>query len=73
MEEKYAVVRVVNGAFKVESETSSKESGAVNFSQYCAALWNATEEVHAVVKLMDKNLDVVEGGFVMYIDHPAKN
>ena len=73
MEEKYAVVRIVNGSFKVESESSSKESASVSFSQYCAALWNATEEVHAVVKLMDKNLDVVDGGFVMYIDHPAKN
>lgn len=73
MEERYAVIANVNGAFLVNSESDSKESGAVNFSQYTAALWNDTDAVEAVVKLVDKNLDVVDGGFVQYISHPAKN
>ena len=73
MDEKYAVIRCTNGNFKAESEWTNKEGAAVGFSQYCAALWNAAEEVHAVVKLVDEKLDTVEGGFVQYIDHPAKN
>ncbi len=70
---KYAVIQTVNGNFSIASEHGENKIGAiVAFHNLCAALWNETEEVEAVVKLVDLNQDVVDG-HVEFISHEAKN
>ena len=69
---RYAVIQQINNAFTVIAETGeNKDSAIVNFHQTCAALWNDTSEVHGVVKIVDSNLDTVDG-YVEFIDHEAK-
>lgn len=68
---KYAVIQVVNGNFTVSSEHGeNKQGGIVAFHNLSAALWNASEEVEAVVKLVDNNLDVVDE-YEEFISHGA--
>ena len=70
---RYAVIQQSNGNFLVVAETGeNKESAFVNFHSTCAALWNDPAEIDAVVKIVDSNLDTVEGR-VEFISHPAKN
>ena len=69
----YAVIKVVNGNYEVASEHGDNLIGAkTSWCTLCASLWNANEEVNAVVELVDENLDAVDG-FSMKISHPAKN
>lgn len=54
--EKFAVVSVVNGNFSIVSEWNDDLDGArVAFHNYCAALWNESSVVKAVVRLVDSN------------------
>ncbi len=69
----YAVIQQVNGAFTVKFETGeNKEQAITNYHQWCAALWNDTAEVNAVVKIVDSNLDTVDG-YIEFISHGAKS
>ena len=69
---KYAVVKVVNGNFAINSEPGDNLDGAeVAFANLWAALVNATEEVDATIKVVDENFDTVNGD-VKHIQHPAK-
>lgn len=69
---KYAVVKVVNGNFAISTEHGeNKDAAVVAFHSLCASLWNDSAEVEAVVKIMDSNLDVVDG-YIDFISHPAK-
>ena len=66
---KYAVVKCVNGNFTISTEhEENKQGGIIAFHNLSAALWNASEEVEAVVKLVDSNLDTVDG-YAEYISH----
>jgi hypothetical protein len=67
----YAVIQFVNGAFAVKFEGENLDSLKYNFHNWCAALWNDTSAVEGVVKLVDSNLDVVDGE-IEFISHPAK-
>ena len=67
----YAVIQQVNGAFTVKFEGSNLDSLKYNFHSWCASLWNDSGAVNAVVKLVDGNLDVVDG-YVEFIQHDAK-
>ena len=59
---KYAITNVVNGNFTVASEHGgNKQQAIVAFHNRCAALWNAEDVITATVKLVDENLDAVEG------------
>ena len=70
---RYAVIQQVNEAFTVKFETGeNKEQAIVNFHQWVAALWNDTAEINAVVKIVDSNLDTVDG-YVEFISHGAKS
>ena len=69
--EKYAVVQFINGAFTVKYEGENLDSMKYNFHNWCALLWNDTGAVNGVVKLVDSNLDTVEG-YVEFINHEAK-
>lgn len=69
---KYAVIQQINGNFTIVAETGeNKDSAIVNFHNQCAALWNDTNEVHGVVKIVDSNLDTVDG-YVEFIDHDKR-
>lgn len=69
---KYAVVKVVNGNFAVDSEHGENLSGAeVGFANLWAALVNETVAVDATIKVVDENFDTVNGD-VKHIQHPAK-
>ena len=70
---KYAVIQQINGAFEVKFETGeNKEQAIINYHQWCAALWNDTDPVDGIVKIVDSNLDVVDG-YIEFISHDAKN
>lgn len=67
----YAVIQQINGAFLVKFEGENLDSMKYNFHSWCAALWNDSGAVDGVVKLVDANLDVVDG-YVEFIQHDAK-
>lgn len=69
---KYAVVKVINGHYFIHSEGWTDLSKAkVNYHGLCQTLWNAPDVITAEVKIMDENLDCVEG-YKEYITHPEE-
>lgn len=68
----YAVIKQVNGNFVIHSEHGDISSAEISFANLWAALVNASEEVDAVIKVVDRNLDTVNGD-IKKIQHPAKN
>jgi hypothetical protein len=68
----YAVIQQINGAYAVKFEGENLDSLKYNYHSWCAALWNDTGAVDGVVKIVDSNLDTVDG-YVEFISHPAKN
>ena len=72
MEEKYAVIQQINDAFSVKYEGSNLDSMKYNYHHWISLLYNDEGEVNGVVKLVDKNLDIVDG-YVEYINKAAKN
>ena len=67
----YSVIQQINGAFTVKFESSDLDSLKYNFHNWCALLWNDTGAVDGVVKIVDSNLDTVDG-YVEFIKHEAK-
>lgn len=65
---KYAVVTVVDGNFLIRSELGNKESAIQSFHSLCAALIGDTGFSTAMVKVLDENLDTVDGK-MEYITH----
>ena len=65
---KYAVITVVDGNFLIRSEWGSKESAIQSFHSLCAALIGDTGFSTAMVKVLDENLDTVDGK-MEYITH----
>lgn len=66
---KYAIIDVVNGTFKVRTEHGeNKQAALVAFHDRCKVLWNAPDVITAMVKLVDENLDTVDGK-MEYITH----
>lgn len=66
---KLSVVSNINGVFKIESEWTDNEQGAiVAFHQKCATLWNTKEVIKATVKILDEQLDNY-GGYLELITH----
>lgn len=68
----YAVIQFINGAFSIKYEGDNLDSIKYNYHNWCALLWNDTEAVDGVVKIVDNKLDTVDG-YVEFISHPAKN
>ena len=69
--ENYAVIQFVNGAFAVKYEGENLDSLKYNYFNWLSLLYNDTGAVNGVVKLVDGNLDVVDG-CVEFINKPAK-
>lgn len=68
----YSVIQQINGTFSVKFEGENLDGLKYNYHNWCAALWNDTGAVDGVVKIVDSNLDTVDG-YVEFISHPAKN
>lgn len=69
--EKYSVIQQINGAFAVKFEGTDLNSMKYNYHNWLSLLYNDNGAVKGVVKLVDENLDLVDG-CVEYIDKPAK-
>lgn len=67
----YSVIQQINGAFTVKFEGSDLNNIKYNYFNWLSLLYNDTGAVKGVVKLVDENLDVVDG-CVEYIDKSAK-
>lgn len=59
--EKYAVIQFINGAFSVKYEGEDLVSLKYNYHNWLSLLWSDTGAVEGIVKLVDSNLDVVDG------------
>jgi len=65
---RYAVVTVVDGNFLIRSEWGNKDSAIQAFHSLCPALIRDTGFSKAMVKVLDENLDTVDGK-IEYIEH----
>lgn len=68
----FAVIRFMNGGYKVESEGSDPYAMEAQFYNYIATIMNDSGAAKGCVKLVDENLDVYDG-CIKLIDKPAKN
>lgn len=69
---KYAIIKCVNGNYSVHAEGITEISSAkTTFHGLCQMLWNATDVITATVKIVDENLDNVEG-YRDFITHPVE-
>lgn len=69
---KYAVIKVINGAYTIHAEGfASLEAAKVTYHGLCQALWNAPDVLSAYVMIADEQLDAVEG-YKEYIHHDAQ-
>lgn len=65
----YAIIKVVNGNYFIHSEGITEVDNAkVQFHGLCQSLWQAPDVVSAYVKIVDEQLDVVEG-YKEFIHH----
>lgn len=65
---KYSIVKSINGNFAIHAETDNLDSAKTNFHGLCQTLWNAPDVLSATVKIVDENLDCVEG-YKEFITH----
>lgn len=69
---KYAIIKVINGNYSIHAEgITDINSAKVNFHGLCQTLWNAPDVLKACVKIIDENLDTVEG-YKEVISHSAE-
>ena len=69
---KYAIVKVINGNFSIDSEGyTSPESAKVQYHGVCRTLWNEPSVETACVMIVDENLDYIPG-YKEFISHPAE-
>ena len=67
----YSIVKCINGNYSIHAEGITDVSAAkTQFHGLCQVLWNAPDVLTAEVKIMDENLDCVEG-YKEFITHPA--
>lgn len=67
----YSVIQQINGAFAVKYEGENLDSMKYNYHNWLALLYNDSGAVNGVVKLVDGNLDTVDG-CEEFINKPAK-
>lgn len=69
---KYAIIKVINGNYSIHAEgIADVNSAKVQFHGLCQTLWNAPDVIKACVKIIDENLDTVEG-YKEVISHPTE-
>lgn len=67
----YSVIQFMNGGFTVSTEGSDLNNMEYNFYKHVSDILNDKGAAHGCVKLVDENLDVVDG-CVKFIDKEAK-
>ena len=66
---KYAIVKIVNDNFSIDSEWGDNLTGAiVKFHSVCGTLWNEATVETATVEIIDSQGDVVNG-YKEFITH----
>lgn len=58
---KYAIIKCTDTNFAVYGEYPDLNAAKVAFHQYSAALWNDPNTTKAMLKIVDEQLDTVEG------------
>lgn len=58
---KYAIIRCTDTNFAVHGEYPTIEAAKIAYHQLSAALWNDPGTTKAMVKIVDEQLDTVEG------------
>ena len=72
----FSVIKCVNGNFAIHAEGFTDLAKAkTNFHGLCQTLWNAPDVLTACIKIIDENLDMVEGyrEFIYHIETPSEN
>ena len=69
---KYAVITNTDGNFLVRQEYSDKESAIIGFDNTHAALMNDKTMAKGTIKLVDDQLDVVDGKWQDTITHEVQ-
>lgn len=68
---KYSIIKVINGNYFIHTEGITDINIAKSqFHGLCQTLWNASDVITAEVKIMDENLDCVQG-YKEFISHPS--
>lgn len=68
---KYAIIKVINGNYFIHAEgITNIESAKTQFHTLCATLWNASDVLSAEVRIVDEQLDCVEG-YKEFIHHDS--
>lgn len=66
---KYAVIKVINGAYSIHAEGfATVEAAKVSYHGLCQTLWNASDVLTASVAIVDEQMDTVEG-YKEFIHH----
>ena len=69
----YAIIKVVNGNYSIHAEgITTLASAKTQFHGLCQTLWNAPDVITAEVKIMDEQLDCVEG-YREFIHHEVES
>lgn len=69
---KYAIIKCVNGNYSVHSEgITNLDNAKVQYHGLCQTLWNAPDVITATVKIVDEQLDCVEG-YREFVTHPVE-
>ena len=55
---KYAVIKIVNGAFGIASEGDDRTQAIVNFHSVCTTLWNSPDVERACVAIIDESMTI---------------
>lgn len=59
---KYAIIKVINGNYFIHAEGITDLSSAkTQFHGLCSTLWNAPDVKTAMVKIVDEQLNCVDG------------
>lgn len=65
---KYAVIKMVNGNFFIDSECGSLQQAITHYHSVCKTLWNAQDVTTARVEIIDENLSMIPN-YKEYIAH----
>lgn len=58
---KYAVIKVINGAYSIHAEGfATVEAAKISYHGLAQTLWNAPDVIKAEIAIVDEQLDVVE-------------
>ena len=71
----YALIKVINKNYFIHAEgITDLASAKTQFHGLCQTLWNAPDVLSATVKIVDENLDCVEGykEFITHTPQPVQ-